>query len=102
MESPLPFSGQGVFLLGEVMAWQLVPPYIEVEYLLQKGTSLRARMREALTMWGDSAPLSTGQHPSREVTDEATYVFYGGYEYITEDEDIRDLWLDSGFDVVEI
>lgn len=84
------------------MAWELVLPYIEVEYLLQPGTSLRTKMREGLTAWGDSAPLETGQHPSEQITSAATYVFYGGYRYVTEDPDIRDLWLDSGFEVLDV
>lgn len=84
------------------MAWQLVPPYIEVEYALKSGTSLRARMREGLTAYGDSAPLTTAQQPSQEILDSVTYVFLGGYEYITDDPVIRDLWLDSGFEVLDV
>lgn len=84
------------------MAWQLVPPYIEVEYQLQPGTALRARMREGLTAYGDAAPLTTAQQPSQETLDAATYVFLGGYEYITTDPVIRQLWLDSGFSVVVV
>lgn len=55
-----------------------------------------------LTIWGDDSGLQAAEAPASEVLDAAEYVFYGGYDHITEDRDLRDLWLASGFEVEQV
>lgn len=80
------------------MAWRLVPLYEEEEYLLE-APSLRYRTRQGKTALGDAAPLTVLREPSDEQLTSSTYVFLGGHVHETEDPAIRDLWLDSGFEV---
>ncbi len=79
------------------MAWRLVPLYEEEEWLLA-APSLRYRTRAGITAYGEGAPLSTTRDPSDEQL-ASTYVFGGGRVHETDDPAIRDLWLDSGFEV---
>jgi hypothetical protein len=81
------------------MAWRLVPLYEEEEYLIA-APSLRYRQRQGKTAFGESAPLTV----KREASDaelHSTYVFLGGHVHETTDPAIRDLWLNSGFEVEE-
>jgi hypothetical protein len=82
------------------MAWRLVPLFEEEEYL-QEAPSLRFRLRPGVTAYGDGAPLSTGRDLSDEILTSNTYVFLGGHVHETSDPAVRDLWLDSGFEVEE-
>jgi hypothetical protein len=79
------------------MGWRLVPLYEEEEYL-QEAPSLRYRMRQGKTAFGEAAPLSVTREPS-DAQLHSTYVFLGGHVHETTDPAIRDLWLNSGFEV---
>lgn len=81
------------------MAWRLVPLYEEEEWLLAP-PSLRYRTRQGRTAYGEAAPLSVTREPS-DAQLSSTYVFLGGHVHETTDPDIRDLWLNSGFQVEE-
>jgi hypothetical protein len=80
----------------------LVSLYREDEYVIAEGTSLRMRVHAGLTAYGNAAPLSVGADISDLIDAASTYVFRGGYEHYTDDPAIRQLWLDSGFDVETI
>ncbi len=79
------------------MAWRLVPLYETEEWVLEY-PSLRYTTRQGVTAYGEGAPLSTTREPSDEQLS-STYVFLGGHVHETTDPAIRDLWLDSGFEV---
>lgn len=76
--------------------------YREVTHLARGGTSLQYIHRDGLTAYGDAAPLTVGQDVPRHITDEATYVYRGGYVHETTDEAVRTIWLASGFEVETI
>lgn len=82
------------------MAWRLVPLYEEEEYI-QEYPGLRYRLHAGRTAFGDAAPLSVKRELSDEEATSSTYVFLGGHVHETEDPAIRDLWVDSGFEVEE-
>ncbi len=79
------------------MAWRLVPLY-EVEEHLLEAPSLRTKFYPGRTAYGEGAPLSVTRDPSDEQLN-STYVFLGGHVHETTDVAIRDLWLNSGFEV---
>lgn len=81
------------------MAWRLVSLYEEEEYL-QEGPGLRYRLRAGKTAFGPGAPLTVKREPS-DAELNSTYVFLGGHVHETTDPAIRDLWLNSGFEVEE-
>jgi hypothetical protein len=81
------------------MAWRLVPLYEEEEWV-QEWPGLRYRTRSGITAFGEDAPLTTQREPSAEQL-LSTYVFLGGHVHETTDPAVRDLWLDSGFEVEE-
>lgn len=81
------------------MAWRLVPLYEEEEYLLE-APSLRYRTRQGKTAFGEGAPLTVKREPS-DAELSSTYVFLGGHVHETTDPAIRDLWLQSDFQVEE-
>lgn len=73
--------------------------YREVTYLAKDRTSLQYKHRDGLTAYGNAAPLTVGQDVPEHILRDVTYVYRGGYVHLTESEEIRQLWLDSGFDV---
>ncbi len=77
--------------------WRLVPLFEEEEHVLEY-PSLRYRTRQGVTAYGAEAPLSTTREPSNEQLSSA-FVFLGGHVHETQDPAVRDLWLDSGFEV---
>lgn len=81
------------------MAWRLVSLYREDEFAIMSDTSLRIKLRAGLTAYGMAAPLTVGSDLSDQTLTGKTYVFRGGYEHVTTDPVIRQLWLDSGFSV---
>lgn len=80
------------------MAWRLVPLYEEEEYL-QEAPGLRFRLRAGKTAFGNAAPLTVKRDPSDAELTSSTYVFLGGHVHETTNPAIRDLWLNSGFEV---
>jgi hypothetical protein len=92
----------GAFFVGEEMTWQLLDIYREVTHLAQSGTALQYKQRDGLTAYGNAAPLTVGQDVPEHVISAATYVYRGGYTHTTDDPDIAQLWIDSGFDVEEL
>ena len=82
------------------MAWRLVPLYVEEEHL-QEPPGLRYRLRQGLTAFGNTAPLTVKQDPSDAEITASAYVFRGGHVHETNSSAIRDLWLNSGFSVEE-
>ncbi len=79
------------------MAWRLVPLY-EEEVYVQEAPGLQFRLRAGRTAFGEAAPLTVKREPS-DAELSSTYVFLGGHVHETTDPEIRDLWLNSGFEV---
>lgn len=80
------------------MAWRLVPLY-EEEIYLQEPPALQFKLRAGKTAFGNAAPLTVKREPSDAELSSSTYVFLGGHVHETTSTAIRDLWLDSGFEV---
>lgn len=79
-----------------VVRWRLVAPILD-ETLTHDG--LRIPRRTGLTVFGDDTLLVAKETPSNHELAGKQHVFFGGYEYITEDATLRDLWVSSGFEV---
>lgn len=79
--------------------YRLTDVYREVTYIQQPGTSLQYKLRDGLTAYGDAAPLTVGQDVPLHLTDGKTYVFRGGYVHETTSEEVKNVWLASGFEV---
>lgn len=75
--------------------------YVVTPYPLA-GDALTFSLREGLTAYGNAAPLSVKRDPSNADLEGKTYVFRGGYVHETEDPEIVQLWLDSGFEVEDV
>lgn len=75
--------------------------YVTTPYPLA-GDAQAYVLREGLTAYGNSAPLTVGRDVSDVRLQEVTYVFRGGYVHETEDPTIIQLWLDSGFEVEDV
>lgn len=56
----------------------------------------------ALTVYGSGGTLQYGETPPGHILEAAEYVWYGGYENLTDDPEIRALWLANGFEVENV
>jgi len=80
-------------------AWRLVAPIL-YERMVERG--IRIPRRTALTVFGDDVLLIARETPSNGDLAGKPHVFYGGYEYITFDAILKDLWVNSGFEVEDV
>lgn len=87
------------------MAWELVTPIRYDKYpvdLDDWNHPLEVSTPTGLSVIGSGSVLRTQETPSAAEVAEADWYWTGGHRHVTEDPAIRDLWLDNGYEVLEV
>lgn len=86
------------------MAWRLVHPFRLEKYPFVPGRPSPQYIPVVVdaTIFGDDSGLVSSWGPGLDQLNAAQYVWLGGHINTTEDPDIRQLWLDNGYEVIEL